>query len=154
MTSSKIIYPDVTEAALPSICASLHSLWGQRTAVVHLHGILGAGKTTWVRAYLAQLGYGGRVKSPTYSLVEMYTIASSDMRVAHFDLYRLQSDEELYYLGIEDIIAEHQVVFIEWPEKGGIYTPQADVEMHFTWLNQDSRRITVSSEALPLPPQG
>jgi len=154
MTSSYITYDSVQETELASICIELQKLWAEHACVIHLHGILGAGKTTWVRAYLAQLGYLGRVKSPTYSLVETYTIEKTGVQVAHFDLYRLQSEEELYYLGVEDIIAEHQVVFIEWPEKGGIYAPAADIDIYFDWLGPDIRRIALSSKALPLPPCG
>lgn len=154
MHYSKITYHSVQETELSTICYALQALWAQQKAVIYLHGILGAGKTTWVRAYLTQLGYAGRVKSPTYSLVETYGIEKKDIHIAHFDLYRLQSEDELYYLGIEDIITDNQVVFIEWPEKGGIYTPQADVEIHFDWLSPETRRIQLSSKTLPLPPQG
>lgn len=154
MTKNTLVYPSIQEAQLPSLCSALQKCWAPRSYVIYLHGILGAGKTTWVRAYLAQLGYTGRVKSPTYSLVEMYSIGDTGLQVAHFDLYRLQSEDELYYLGIEDIIAEHQIIFIEWPEKGGLYTPEADAHITLSWVSPESRDIEIMSKALPLPPTG
>ncbi len=93
--------------------------------VIYLHGDLGAGKTCLVRGMLNALGYTGRVKSPTYTLLEIYHAAGLDLR--HFDLYRLQDENEWESAGFGDEFDGHAVFFIEWPEKAQSLIPPADV---------------------------
>jgi tRNA threonylcarbamoyladenosine biosynthesis protein TsaE len=102
--------------------------------VIYLHGDLGAGKTTLVRGVLNALGYKGRVKSPTYTLVEPYHIAGLDLR--HFDLYRLQDEEEWNSAGFRDEFDGHNIFFIEWPERAQGLLPQADIGIVFEILPQ------------------
>jgi tRNA threonylcarbamoyladenosine biosynthesis protein TsaE len=92
--------------------------------LVFLHGELGAGKTTLVRGYLRAAGYTGTVKSPTYNLVEEYTIAGK--KIYHFDLYRINYPEELEWIGINDYFDHDSVCFIEWPDKGEGFLPKPD----------------------------
>ncbi len=106
--------------------------------IVYLEGNLGTGKTTLVRGFLRQLGYQGRVKSPTYTLLEPYELAGQSYY--HFDLYRLSDPRELDYLGIEDLLNRDALLLIEWPEKGIGVLPQADLMVHFTHHDQ-ARRI-------------
>jgi len=84
--------------------------------VITLSGDLGAGKTTLVRGMLRGLGFEGRVKSPSYGLVESYAVGG--LEIHHLDLYRLGEPEELDFVGIEELIGEDSVLLIEWPERG------------------------------------
>lgn len=95
--------------------------------VIWLRGDLGAGKTTLVRALLRALGHAGRVKSPTYTLMEPYEIGSLHLR--HFDLYRFQDQDEWEAAGFRDEFNSSNICLIEWPEKAVERVPPADVEL-------------------------
>ncbi|OAJ72058.1 tRNA (N6-adenosine(37)-N6)-threonylcarbamoyltransferase complex ATPase TsaE [Methylobacillus sp. MM3] len=94
---------------------------------IWLQGNLGAGKTTLVRGLLRGLGYEGKVKSPTYTLVEPYVI--SGLYLYHFDLYRFVDPEEWEAAGFRDYFNAQSVCLIEWPEKAGDLLPPADMEI-------------------------
>ena len=114
----------VDEAALVEIARILALKVGDG-GVIHLQGPLGAGKTTFARALLRALGVGERVKSPTYTLIETYTLPH--LIVHHLDLYRIAAADELEWLGLRDLAAGEQLWLIEWPEHGAGATPPADL---------------------------
>lgn len=95
--------------------------------VLYLRGELGAGKTTFARALLRALGVGERVKSPTYSLLERYTVYGRD--AFHLDLYRIAEAGELEWLGLDELDAPETIVLVEWPERGGGALPKPDLEV-------------------------
>lgn len=121
------------EAAMLSFAADLANAI-QSGGVIHLQGDLGAGKTTLVRGLLQSMGHTGKVKSPTYTLVEPYIINGRE--IYHFDLYRLCDAEELEYMGIRDYFNPHSLCLLEWPEKGEGFLPQADLIIDIQHLKQ------------------
>ena len=94
---------------------------------VHINGQLGAGKTTLSRGILRGMGHTGSVKSPTFTLVEPYTIGEG--QVFHFDLYRLVEPDELEYIGVDDYFAADSLCLIEWPEKASGFLPEHDLDI-------------------------
>lgn len=101
----------------------------QPPAVIFLRGDLGAGKTTFARAYIHALGYQGYVKSPTYGLLEIYRVA--EQVVLHLDLYRIEHPEELEYLAIRDQFEDSTVLLVEWPDRGAGHLPAPDLVLDF-----------------------
>ena len=95
---------------------------------IYLHGDLGSGKTTLVRGLLRAVGHAGPVKSPTYTLVELYVI--SGYIVYHFDFYRFNRPEEWFEAGLDEYFNQDSVCLVEWPEKAGNLLPPADLEAH------------------------
>lgn len=116
------------EAAMTALAARLAKAI-RPPLCIHLEGDLGAGKTTFVRALIQGLGYRGRVKSPTYGLLEHYDLPG--FKVLHLDLYRIGDPDELEFLGIVDLYDEGTILLAEWPERGGGALPPADVELRF-----------------------
>ena len=106
----------------------------QLPLVIWLQGDLGAGKTAFARALIHSLGYEGRVKSPTYGLMELYQLAS--LQVVHMDLYRINDPGELEFLGLMDLLDEKTILLIEWPDKGGSWLPEADLIFTFSYAVQ------------------
>ena len=104
---------------------------GGGATVLYLRGELGAGKTTCVRSLLRSLGEQGAIRSPTYTLVEVYELAAATC--VHVDLYRLQGSAVVDELGLRDHLAGDCLLLVEWPEKGGDALPPADVELTLSY---------------------
>jgi tRNA threonylcarbamoyladenosine biosynthesis protein TsaE len=103
-------------------------------AIVHLQGELGSGKTTCARSLLHALGVTAIVRSPTYTLVDTYNVAS--LTCVHVDLYRLQTSTEVEELGLRDMTGSGYLMLIEWPEKGGDAVPRADLNIQFLYRGE------------------
>jgi tRNA threonylcarbamoyladenosine biosynthesis protein TsaE len=114
--------------------------------VIYLRGDLGAGKTTWARGFLRACGVTALVRSPTYTLMELYDLG--DSTAVHLDLYRLQDDSELEALGVRDWAQSGNLWLIEWPERGAQRLPAADVSIALSAAS-DAHEIVVSA-ATPL----
>ena len=99
-------------------------------SVVYLTGDLGAGKTTLSRGLLRSLGVTGAVRSPTYTLVELYELDA--VTAVHLDLYRLSDPAELHNLGLREWARGGHLWLIEWPERGGELLPAADLVITLT----------------------
>ena len=125
--------PDVTavfqlpdEAATQRLGEMLAPLL-QPGLVIFLEGDLGTGKTTLVRALIRALGYAGPVKSPTYSLVEVYVISS--LYLYHFDFYRFEVPEEFLDAGFSEYFNDAAICLVEWPERAEGCVPSADLRL-------------------------
>ena len=141
------------EAATRSFAEALARRPALRSALIELHGDLGAGKTTFVRYLLASLGVQGRVKSPTYAVVEPYTTGASsidsshnpEFAIWHFDFYRFTDAQEWEDAGFRDIFASAGLKLVEWPEKAGDYLPVPDLAIAIDMLLDESRSITLTA---------
>ena len=135
-----------TEQDTQSFAVSLAKLIDSNL-VIFLSGPLGAGKTTLVRYILAALGITERIKSPTYTIVEPYTLSKLGKVVYHFDLYRLACAEELELLGVREYFNDETISLIEWPQNGKGVLPEADLELTFS-LDNRRRKLTIEANTL------
>jgi tRNA threonylcarbamoyladenosine biosynthesis protein TsaE len=136
----------VDEAGLAGIAAGLaaRSVPGD---VIALYGDLGAGKTTFARAFIRSRPGGeavGDVPSPTFTLVQTYDLPGGT--VWHFDLYRLESPDEVWELGLEEALAGG-ISLIEWPERMGALLPHRRTEVHLSFSDMPDRRHVTLSRA-------
>ena len=136
-----LIWPD--EAATQAFAQKLATQPAFGHAMLELRGDLGAGKTTFVRYLLQALGVTGRIKSPTYAVVEPYTLAH--LSIWHFDFYRFNDSDEWEEAGFREIFANPGLKLVEWPEKAGRYLPQADLVIAIEVLAGNARAITLTA---------
>ena len=113
-------------------------------AFVTLHGDLGAGKTTLVRHLLRALGVQGRIKSPTYAVVEPHE-APDGLAVSHFDFYRFNDPREWEDAGFRDLFAAPGLKLAEWPEKAAALLPPADLVLQIEAQADDSRQVALGA---------
>ena len=111
--------------------------------VIYLSGELGAGKTTFARGLLRGLGYDGRVKSPSFTLVEPYEL--SRLYLYHFDFYRFTDPRELGEAGFREHFNPGTVCLVEWPEKAAGVVPAADLRIKLQ-VSGDGRQLEIYAD--------
>ena len=138
-----MVWPD--EVATQAFATALAGQPGLGQAVIELRGELGAGKTTLVRHLLRALGVQGRVKSPTYAVVEPYELAG--LSIWHFDFYRLNDPREWEDAGFRDIFAGPGLKLAEWPEKAAGHMPAADLMISLTVHEDETREVRLTAQS-------
>lgn len=142
MTMSHALYlPD--EAATQELAARLAPLTAQGGRI-HLEGELGAGKTSFARALLRALGVTGRIKSPTFALVEPYKV--SNLYCYHFDFYRFSDPREWLDAGFRDALRDDALVLIEWAERAGAALPPPDLNIALAYEG-DGRKVSLTAHS-------
>jgi tRNA threonylcarbamoyladenosine biosynthesis protein TsaE len=107
------------------------------------YGDLGSGKTTFIQGLAKGLGIKRRIISPTFIIVRSYEINKGNFY--HIDLYRTQTKEDLLGLGIDQIIEDdNSIVAVEWAEKMGNLLPDKRIELHFKYIDENKREITIT----------
>ena len=138
-----------TEDDTQAFAQRMASLDGVRNAVVELHGDLGAGKTTFVRHLLRALGVSGRIKSPTYAVVEPHQVPatpqSTGLSVWHFDFYRFTDPREWEDAGFRDLFASPGLKLLEWADHARAVLPTPDLTLALQTQADDSRAVTLSA---------
>lgn len=134
-------WPD--EDACRAFAEALAAEPSVRNAFVELHGPLGAGKTTFVRHLLRALGVQGRIKSPTYAVLEPHELPG--LQVSHFDFYRLADPREFDDAGFRDVFAQPGLKLAEWPQKAAGALPLPDLAMALSPLDEDAREVQLQA---------
>jgi tRNA threonylcarbamoyladenosine biosynthesis protein TsaE len=136
-----------TQAFATALAAALQT-WPQgRDARIELRGNLGTGKTTLVRHLLRAAGVQGRIKSPTYAVVEPHQVGTGESAwpIWHFDFYRFSDPQEWEDAGFRDIFAGPGLKLMEWPDKVAGQLPAADWVIALEAVDQDQRRVHISA---------
>ncbi len=140
-----------TEADTQAFAAAMARKLHGRDALIQLHGDLGAGKTTFARHVLQALGVQGRVKSPTYAVVEPYTVndaaSGATHNIWHCDFYRFNNPDEWEEAGFRDIFSSPGLKLVEWPEKAGSHLPAADLDIHIEMQADETRAVTLNARS-------
>jgi tRNA threonylcarbamoyladenosine biosynthesis protein TsaE len=113
------------------------------SSFIALEGPLGAGKTTFVRHLLRALGVAGRIKSPTYAVMEPYTVGGHAL--SHFDFYRFDDAREWDDAGFRDVFAAPGVQLVEWPDKAAAVLPTPDWRVRIEPVDNETRRVHVAA---------
>jgi len=114
-----------------------------RNAFISLQGPLGAGKTTLVRYLLRALGVSGRIKSPTFAVLEPYEV--DGLVISHFDFYRFSDPREWADAGFRELFAQPGLKLAEWPENVAGMLPTPDLEVALMPLDDDSRELQLTA---------
>jgi tRNA threonylcarbamoyladenosine biosynthesis protein TsaE len=134
-------WPD--EAAAQACAERMAGQSAIANALIELQGDLGAGKTSFVRHLLRALGVQGRIKSPSYAVVEPYSVpfGAGELQIWHFDFYRFADPREFEEAGFRDVLASPGLKLVEWPEKARAVLPQPDLALHISVQADDSRQV-------------
>ena len=141
LDSHQLHWPD--EDACAAWARHLASLAALREAYIELQGPLGAGKTTLVRHLLQAMGVTGRIKSPTYAVVESYELPG--LHISHFDFYRFDDPRQWADAGLRDMFAAPGLKLAEWPEKVAVALPVADLHLHIEPQQDGSRQVQLQA---------
>lgn len=123
--------------ATQKVAFDLAQAYSSQKQIIFLKGELGAGKTTFCQFLLQGLGYLGRVKSPTYSLIESYSVA--EKTIYHLDFYRLHQANDLYSMGLLDYFDEEALFLIEWPDILSEIGIKPDLTLEFSLIQKGAR---------------
>lgn len=144
------LWPDekATQQFAAELAQALQSWPEGRHARIELRGNLGAGKTTLVRHLLRAAGVQGRIKSPTYAVVEPHQVGLNDTAwpIWHFDFYRFNDPQEWEDAGFRDIFAGPGLKLMEWPEKVAGQLPSPDWVIELVALDEDQRQVSIQAE--------
>ena len=137
------LWPD--ESATRGFAQALAQLAPLQNAYIELIGDLGAGKTTFVRYLLQALGVQGRIKSPTYAVVEphegRHPLGQQALAIWHFDFYRFNDPEEFEEAGFRDLFASTGLKIAEWPNQAQGMLPQPDLQLTLTVNEHEARQV-------------
>jgi tRNA threonylcarbamoyladenosine biosynthesis protein TsaE len=141
LETQRLVWSGEGDCADSAARLALHP--GVRRAFIELHGTLGAGKTTFVRHLLHALGVAGRIKSPTYAVMEPYELPG--FNAWHFDFYRFDDPQEWEDAGFRDVFAAPGLKVAEWPEKADGLLPPADLRLAIRIGDDERRHVTVDA---------
>lgn len=113
--------------------------------MLELHGEMGAGKTTLVIALLKKMGVNDPEGSPTYSLINEYTL-DKGIKIYHIDAFRINSIEEGYELGLDELFEENAFFFVEWAEKITNFLPERSVKLSITSNASNTRTYSITHD--------
>ena len=135
---------DLHEAARQFITRALKAVSRPKPSpsVVAFYGKMGAGKTTFIKALCEELGVEDVITSPTFAIVNEYTIEERGESIYHFDFYRIKRLEEVYDMGYEDYFYSGALCFIEWPELIEELLPEDAVKVSIIEQEDGSRQVT------------
>jgi tRNA threonylcarbamoyladenosine biosynthesis protein TsaE len=155
LESRTLHWPDEVACAASADALARHGAphGALRNAFIELHGPLGAGKTTFVRHLLHALGVPGRIKSPTYTVMEPYEAApagGAPLAIYHFDFYRFDDPQEWEDAGFRDVFAGPGLKLAEWPQKAEELLPEADLQIAIAPVDDggNARRVTLSAHTV------
>jgi tRNA threonylcarbamoyladenosine biosynthesis protein TsaE len=146
LTSQFLHWPD--EDGCAASARALATSAALRDAFIALHGPLGAGKTSFVRHLLRALGVQGRIKSPTFAVLEPHEVPGADgFAISHFDFYRFDDPREWLDAGFRDVFAAPGLKLAEWPERAAAVLPPPDLALHIDVNADHSRRVDLRAHS-------
>ena len=143
LETRRLVWTDAVQCAESAYAMAAKT--AVRSACIELHGDLGAGKTTFARHLLGALGVIGRVKSPTYAIMEPYAL--DDFDAWHFDFYRFNDAAEFEDAGFREVFASPGLKLVEWPDKAAGLLPEADLVVTIAFDTNDQRDVSFDAQS-------